>query len=30
MTRSLGRCVVVTMDSGLASVPGLDIENWAV
>jgi len=29
IARSLGRCVVVTMDSDLASVPGLDVENWA-
>lgn len=26
----LGKCVVVSSDSDLAAVPGLDVENWAV
>jgi len=27
---ALGQAVVVTMDSDLRAVPGLDVENWAV
>ena len=27
---SLGNCSVVTVDSDLAAVPGLAVENWAV
>lgn len=27
---TLGNCTVVTMDSDLAAVPGLSVENWAV
>lgn len=27
---SLGRCTVVSKDSDLSAVPGLDVENWAV
>lgn len=26
---SLGRCTVVTSDSDLSAVPGLDVEDWA-
>ena len=26
---TLGNCTVVTMDSDLAAVPGLSVENWA-
>ena len=26
---TLGNCTVVTMDSDLAAVPGLAVENWA-
>jgi len=26
---SIGDCTVVTMDSDLAAIPGLSIENWA-
>jgi tRNA(fMet)-specific endonuclease VapC len=29
IARSLGDCVVVTMDADLAAVPGLAVENWA-
>ena len=27
---TLGNCTVVTMDSDLAAVPGLNVENWAL
>ena len=27
---TLGNCTVVTMDSDLAAVPGLNVENWAI
>ncbi len=27
--RTVGSCTVVTMDSDLAAVPGLAVENWA-
>ena len=27
---SLGNCTVVSKDSDLAAVPGLDVENWSV
>lgn len=29
IARTLNKCVVVTMDGDLSSVPGLDVENWA-
>ncbi|MCL4203840.1 MAG: type II toxin-antitoxin system VapC family toxin [Pirellulaceae bacterium] len=29
IARSLGNCTVVTTDSDLADVPGLDVEDWA-
>ena len=29
VAKSLGQCVVVTTDSDLSAVPGLDVENWA-
>ena len=29
IARSLGHTTVVTMDSDLAAVPGLSVENWA-
>lgn len=28
IARSLGNCTVVTMDSDLARVPGLTLEDW--
>jgi tRNA(fMet)-specific endonuclease VapC len=27
---SLGNCTVVSKDSDLAAVPGLEVENWSV
>jgi tRNA(fMet)-specific endonuclease VapC len=30
IARSLGRCTVVSKDSDLAAVPGLDVEDWSV
>jgi tRNA(fMet)-specific endonuclease VapC len=27
---SLGNCIVVTSDTDLPAVPGLDVENWAI
>jgi tRNA(fMet)-specific endonuclease VapC len=27
---SLGNCTVVSKDSDLFAVPGLDVENWAI
>jgi tRNA(fMet)-specific endonuclease VapC len=29
IARTIGNCIVVTMDSDLAAVPGLTVENWA-
>jgi len=29
VARTLGNTTVVTMDSDLSAVPGLDVENWA-
>ena len=29
IAKGLGKCVVVSMDGDLSSVPGLTVENWA-
>jgi tRNA(fMet)-specific endonuclease VapC len=30
IARSLGKTIVVSKDSDLAAIPGLDVENWAL